>query len=244
MARTDTIDVNGDPMHVYVGVPAGAGPRPGVVVMVHGPGLDDFIRSRVESLAEHGFIALAPDLFHRQPDDGTDTRTRVGRLLDRDIVADADATIAHLLSFGEERVGRLAVLGFCMGGRHAYLLAGARPAAWSAAGVFYGGNIMEPWGDGPAPFDLTERIDCSVLGIFGADDTNPSPDDVVKVERELTRLGKSHEFHVYDDAGHAFLNFSNAERYRPEQADDAWSKLIAFFERHLGADRRVAAPSR
>ena len=241
MARMDTIEVNGEPMRVYVDVPAGGGSRPGVIVMIHGPGLDHFIQTRVESLARRGYVAVAPDLFHRQPEDGSDTMTRVGRLLDREILVDADATVAHLNDLREARVGPLAVLGFCMGGRNAYLLAGARPETWSAVGVFYGGNIMKPWGEGPAPFDLTERIACPMIGIFGADDTNPSPDDVKMIDGELTRHRKHHEFHVYDGAGHAFLNFSNVERYRPEQAGDAWPKMIASLDRHLGRDRPVAS---
>jgi len=231
----DTIQVNGQPMNVYVDVPAGGGARPGVLVMIHGPGLDHFIHAQVEDLARHGYAAAAPDLFHRQPpSDGSDMMARIGRLRDQEILADADAAIAHLKGLPDAQVGALAVLGFCMGGRHTYLLAGARPASWKAAGVFYGGNIMKPWGDGPSPFDLTDRIACPVLGLFGADDTNPSPDDVKTIDAALTEHGKPHEFHTYAGAGHAFLNFTSRERHRPEQAADAWAKMLAFLRRHLG----------
>ena len=233
MARMDTIEVSGRPMRLYIDIPAGGGARPAVVVMIHGPGLDRFIQTQVDDLAHHGFVAAAPDLFHRQPDDRSETMTRVGRLRDHEILTDADATVAYLEGLTEVQVGPLGVLGFCMGGRHAYLLAGARPDRWKAAGVFYGGNIMKAWGEGPAPFDLTDRISCPMIGVFGADDTNPSPDDVKAIDAALTRYGKPHEFHTYDGAGHAFLNFSNPERYRPAQADDAWPKLLAFFDRHL-----------
>ena len=234
MGHMGTIEVDGQPMRLYVDAPAGAGPRPGVVVMIHGPGLDRFIENQVEDLARHGYVAAAPDLFHRQPDDGTETMTRVGRLRDDEIVADADAAVAYLTGLPAVAAGSLAVLGFCMGGRHTYLLAGARPQNWKAAGVFYGGNIMKAWGDGPAPLDLTERIACPVLGLFGADDANPSPDDVKKIDARLTEHKKPHEFHTYEGAGHAFLNFSNKERYRPEQARDAWQKMLAFLGKHLG----------
>ena len=233
MARMDTVSVNGQPMNVYVDA-AGGGERPGVLVMIHGPGLDRFIQTQVEDLARHGYAAAAPDLFHRQPDDGTDMMTRIGRLRDAEIIADADAAVAHLRALADVRVGALAVLGFCMGGRNAYLLAGARPGNWKAAGVFYGGNIMKPWGDGPSPFDLTSQIACPVLGLFGADDANPSPDDVKKIDAALTAHGKPHEFHTYPGAGHAFLNFMNAERHRPAQAADAWKKLLAFLAQQLG----------
>jgi carboxymethylenebutenolidase len=72
-----------------------------------------------------------------------------------------------------------------------------------------------------------------VIGFFGRDDTNPSPADVDRIDAELTRHGKPHEFHRYDGAGHAFLNFANAERYRPDQAKDAWAKMLDFLDRHL-----------
>ena len=125
-----------------------------------------------------------------------------------------------------------------MGGRITYLLAGARPANWKVAGVFYGGNIMKPWGEGPAPFELTGQIACRTIGFFGLEDANPSPDDVKKIDAEMTRHGKPHEFHSYEGAGHAFLNFMNAERHRPKQGADAWSKMLAFLEQQPQAQGR------
>jgi carboxymethylenebutenolidase len=215
-------------MRIYSAGPEGAS---GVVVMVHGPGLDRFIEAQVDALAAHGYRAAAPDLFHRQPDDGTDTMTRVGRLLDREIIDDVDATVAQL------GLDRLAILGFCMGGRNTYLLAGARPQRWRAAGVFYGGNIMKAWGDGPSPFDRTPQIACPMIGFFGDDDTNPSPEDVRRIDAALTEHGKRHEFHTYAGAGHAFVNFTNPERHRPEAAAEAWQKMLAFLDGHLGGAR-------
>jgi carboxymethylenebutenolidase len=113
------------------------------------------------------------------------------------------------------------------------MLAGVRPENWKAAGVFYGGNIMKSWGDGPTPFSLTANIAAPVIGFFGVDDQNPSTADVHKIDAELTRFGKPHEFHMYDGAGHAFLNFMNAERYREAPAKDAWDKMLAFLGKHL-----------
>jgi carboxymethylenebutenolidase len=241
MARWDTLQVDGQPMRAYLDVPPGGGNVPGVVVIMHGPGLDGFIQHQVEDLARHGYAAIAPDLYHRQPPDGADMMTRVGRLRDHEILADADVAIAHLGRVPEARVGGLAVLGFCMGGRITYLLAGARPAAWQAAGVFYGGNIMKAWGEGPTPYELTGRIACPVIGFFGVEDANPSPEDVRKIEGELTAHGKAHEFHNYEGAGHAFLNFLNAERHRPKPAADAWEKMLDFLDQHLRRRRARAS---
>lgn len=235
MARWDTIQVERQPMRVYLDIPTGRASAPGVVVIQHGPGVDRFIEDRVEDLARHGYAAAAPDLYHRQPQDSADMMTRIGRLRDKEILADVDATLAHLRGLATPRVGDLAVLGFCMGGRVTYMLAGARPQAWKTAGVFYGGNIMKAWGDVPAPFDLTSNIACPVVGFFGAEDQNPSMADVHRIDAELTKLGKPHEFHMYEGAGHAFLNFMNAERYRETQAKDAWEKMLAFLGQHVPA---------
>ena len=234
MARWDTIQVDGQPMRVYLDTPAGKTAAPGVVVIMHGPGLDRFIEDRVENLAQHGYAAIAPDLYHRQPPDG-DMMARIGRLKDPEIVADVDATVMYFRRVKDIRVQDVGVLGFCMGGRITYMLTGALPGMWKLGGVFYGGNIMKSWGDAPTPFDLTENIACPLVGFFGKDDTNPSPADVARIDAELTRYGKPHEFHMYEGAGHAFLNFTNAERYRPAPAEDAWQKMLAFLDRHLRA---------
>src|SRR5437763_16200666 len=101
--------------------------------------------------------------------------TRMGRLRDKEILVDVDATIAHLRGLADARVGDLAVLGFCMGGRVTYMLAGARPAAWRAAGVFYGGHIVRSWGAAPTPFALTGAIGCPRTGVVGAGAGTPSP---------------------------------------------------------------------
>ena len=133
MARWDTIQVDGQPMRVYLDTPPGGGAVPGVVVIMHGPGLDRFVEDRVEDLARNGYAAIAPDLYHRQPPDG-DMMTRVGRLRDREILADADATTAHLKGLTEVRVGDA---------RRARLLHGRPhhvPAGRRAAGRLEGGR--------------------------------------------------------------------------------------------------------
>jgi len=118
-----------------------------------------------------------------------------------------------------------------MGGRVAFMMAARNPEL-KAAVVFYGGNIMVPWGEGPAPFEQTGAIGGPVLGLFGNDDGNPSPADVAKIDAELTRLGKPHQFHGYAGAGHAFMS-EGRPSYRAEAAADAWEKCVAWFRRHL-----------
>ena len=85
---------------------------------------------------------------------------------------------------------------------------------------------------GPSPFERASGIPCPMIGFFGMEDTNPSPDDVNKIDAELTRLKKWHEFHRYNNTGHAFQNFRDV-RYRERAARGLWAELLAFFTEHL-----------
>lgn len=231
-ARWDTVDVDGSPMGCYVSAPEGAGPFPSLVVIQHAGGVDEFVRAMADRFAAAGYLVVSPELYHRQdPESGEDPLTRMGRLRDAEVVADVNAAVEHTKGLAEADAGRMGITGFCMGGRVAYLMA-AHNRSLRAAVVFYGGNIMVPWGEGPAPFELSERIECPVLGLFGQEDANPSPDDVAKLDAELTRLGKAHEFHSYPGAGHAFMHFQR-ESYREEAAEDAWRRCLGWFQRYL-----------
>lgn len=231
-SRWDDVTVDGARMGCYVSAPEGGGPYPAVVVIQHAGGVDAFIQGMTDRFAAEGYVGIAPDLYHREdPNSSDDALTRMGRLRDTNIVKDVLATIEHLKSLPEVRGDRIGITGFCMGGRVAYLMAAHSPDL-KAAVVFYGGNIMVPWGEGPAPFELSERITCPVLGLFGEEDPNPSPADVAKLDAELTRLDKPHEFHSYAGAGHAFMN-QDRPSYRPEAARDAWEKCVTWFDRYL-----------
>ncbi len=231
-SRWDTIDTSDGQMRCYVSVSGEPGPHPAVIVIQHAGGVDEFIRRRSDGLAEAGFAAVAPDLYHREdPNSSDDPMTRMGRLRDANIVTDVNAAVEHASSLAEARGDRIGITGFCMGGRVAYLMA-ASNAAFRAAVVFYGGNIMVPWGPGQAPFDISAQIGCPMLGLFGEDDPNPNPADVARLDGELTSLDKSHEFHSYAGAGHAFMN-EGRPSYREDAARDAWRRCIEWFGRYL-----------
>jgi len=229
--RWDTIQQDGGDMRCYVALPS-ATPAPIVIVIQHAGGVDQFVQAMTDRIADGGFVGVAPDLYHREaPGSSDDPMTRMGRLRDRNIIADVAAAIAHAESLPEARGDRIGITGFCMGGRVAYLMATQEPRL-GAAVVFYGGNIMQPWGDGHAPFDESAKIGAPILGLFGADDGNPNPEDVRKIDAELTRLGKPHEFHSYAGAGHAFMN-EGRPSHREDAAADAWRRCLAWFEQHL-----------
>ncbi len=231
-ARWDNVSANGEQMRCYLSTPEGSGPFPAVVVIQHAGGVDDFVRGMTDRFADAGYVGIAPDLYHREhPDASDDPLTRMSRLRDAGIVHDVNAAIDHVAGLPGVRADSIGITGYCMGGRVTYLMA-AHNAHLSAAVVCWGGNIMRPWGKGSSPFDLTGQIGCPVLGLFGEDDANPSPADVAKLDAELTRLGKAHEFHSYSGAGHAFMS-EGRPSYREEAAKDAWGRCLAWFGRYL-----------
>jgi carboxymethylenebutenolidase len=234
-----TLTADATPMQVAVALPDAGGPHPGVLVAHHRGGVDDFTRSVVARLSANGFAA-APNFFHRRPtgegaDVSVDLLTDAEILADiAEILADIDATFRHLDAMPEIRTGAVAILGHCLGGRTAFLGAAAT-GFFHAAVVLYGGKIFLPRGTRPAPFELARDIACPMLGLFGADDGNPSPADVARIDAELDRFGVRHAFHSYEGAGHAFQNFAAPDRYRAAAAEDAWTRLLAFLTAELTA---------
>jgi len=233
---------NGDQGEAYLARPTHPGKFPGVVVIHHMPGWDEWITEVVRKFAHHGFAAISPHLYFRDgPGNPDDIGARVraaGGVPDDQVVGDVAGAMAFLRA-QQNHNGKIGVIGFCSGGRHAYLCA-CRIADLDAVVDCWGGNVVvddksqlnakRP----AAPIDLTEQLRAPLLGIFGNDDQNPNADQVNRTEATLKRLGKTYEFHRYDGAGHAFFNTSRSA-YRPEQAADGWEKVFAFLRKHLAA---------
>ena len=233
---TDKLTVGGSPMDMYASIPSGSGPHPAVVIAFHVGGLDEFDKKMADQLAEAGYVAVVPDLFHRFSQEVMDgpRLDRLGHLKDPDIIADMNAAVDFLTANSAVDSDRIGVTGFCMGGRIAWLMAAANPI-FKCTVPFYGGNIMGNWGPGETPFAQAASINCPMLFHFGATDGNPSPEDQVKLDAELTRLGKDHTFHTYAGAGHAFMDYTNPDRHHKEAADAAWPRTLEFFATHLKA---------
>ncbi len=229
----ETLKVDGNDMKTLVGEPDTTGRHPGVVVVMGRTGIDDALQGQVADLAANGFVSIAPDMFHREDPNAPDYDTANMRVMDVNIEMDVNVAINTLKANALVDPKRIGIVGFCMGGRICYLMA-TRNSEIKAAAVFYGGNIMKPRGDGPSPFEQTAKISCPIIGLFGLEDKNPSPADVKKIDAELTRLGKLHEFHSYTGAGHAFMGKGRSS-YREDAAKDAWPKTLDWFKKFLAA---------
>ena len=227
----EKVGVDGSNMRTYVSVPEASRKAPAIVVIQGQTGVDDF-RQFTRMIASEGFVGAAPDLYHRDPPDcKDDPPTRRMRLTDKTLIADINATIEHLKSHSAVDSARIGIVGFCMGGRAVYLMSAVNPDL-KAGVMYYGSDPFNAWGDGPSPFERTKDLHCPIMGHFGEDDKNPSPADMRRLDAEMTRLGKVHEFHSYANAAHAFANFGSPG-YREHAAKASRPRTFGFFNKHL-----------
>lgn len=229
----EKLQVDGREMQVYASVPGGTGPFPAVVIAHPVSGVAEFTQSIADRLAEAGYSGVALDLFHRITDDMVPSGSPRSTLLrDPEIVADVNATVDWLRNHPAIDGERIGMTGFCMGGRVAWLAAAANPHL-KAVAPYYPGNLWTPRDAPHSPFELSANINCPLLVHFGEIDANPSQDDMRKLDDELTRLGKPHQFYSYPGADHAFMDFAQPHRYQKEASDASWPRTLEFFAQHL-----------
>ncbi len=228
---------DGDDIDSYFARPLGPGPYPGVVVIHHMPGWDEPTKEITRTLAVRGYVAICPNLHFREGpeslDDVTAAVRAAGGVPDDRCIGDVEGAMAYLRSL-PYCSGKVGVIGYCSGGRQAYLVACNIPSL-DAAVDCYGGNVVQERTTDRmpvAPIGMTERLACPLLGLFGADDANPAPDQVARIEEELKRLGKTYEFHTYEGAGHGFFS-TDRPSYRQAVVMDGWEKVFAWFGKYL-----------
>ena len=224
----------------YLARPLGPGPFPGVVVIHHMPGYDPGSREIVRTFATNGYSSICPNLHHRYAPgapsaEAAGAAREAGGVPDSQCIGDVEAAARHLRLLATAN-GKVGVIGYCSGGRQAYVV--ACNAELDAAVDCYGARVVvdadaltpaQP----VAPIDMTPNLACPLLGLFGADDQHPSPVEVAQIEAALQANGKEYEFHTFEGAGHAFFAVDRPN-YNVAAAVDGWQKVFDFFARHLG----------
>ena len=232
---------NGDEIEAYSARALDESPRGGVVVIHHMPGYDPQTKEIARNFAYYGYNAVVPNLYWREapgasPDDAAATARANGGVPDERLVGDVAGAMEYLKGLGNSN-GKVGTIGYCSGGRQSFLAAVSLDldAAVDCYGAFIVGEIPAgmPLKVGPI-VDKTPSLSCPLLGLFGEDDSYPSPAQVAELEEALKANGKTYEFHSYPDTGHSFFSV-NRPAYRVEAANDGWEKIFAFYGKYLSA---------
>jgi carboxymethylenebutenolidase len=222
-------------METYEARPKDGAARPAIIVLMEAFGLNEHIKDVTERIAREAYVAIAPDLYHCEPErivPYSELQKAIGimnRLQDPKVMSDVGAVISHLQAQNYVKAGSIGVTGFCMGGRYTFLTAAHHNKDIKAAVAFYGGGI--PMGD-PSPLSRTGEINCPIYLFFGAKDPLIPQDEVAKVNKALMDQRKSFTMEVYPEAGHGFF-CNERQSYHAGSAKDAWEKFKSFFARHL-----------
>jgi len=233
-----TIDVNGFKMPAYRSAPAGKSDLPVVLVISEIFGVHEYIADVTHRLAQAGYMAIAPELFVRQGDPseyGELAKLQseiIAKVPDAQVMADLDATVAWASRNGGN-AQKLAITGFCWGGRITWLYAAHQPQL-KAGVAWYGRLVGNTTAQTPAhPLALASQLKAPVLGLYGAADTGIPLDTVEKMKAALAHgpgAAKSSEFVVYPEAPHAF-HADYRPSYRKAAADDGWQRMLNWFKK-------------
>ena len=229
----------GDQIRAYYSRPLSDGPHPGIVLIPHMPGWDEWCRETSRRFTQHGYAVLCPDIYCRV---GTGTPVEVakksrelGGVPDDCVMGDTKGCL-DFLKIQPQSNGKVGVIGMCSGGRHAFLAACTVDGFDCAVDCWGGGVIMKEEDLSPArpksPIDYAENLNIPLLGIFGNEDHNPDAAQVDQTEEVLKKLGKDYTFWRYDGAGHGIWYYDKP-MYLQEQAMDSFNKTLEFFDKHL-----------
>jgi carboxymethylenebutenolidase len=220
----------------YRARPQGAAAAPVVLVVQEIFGLHEYIRDVCRRLAHAGYLAVAPDLYVRHGDvtklASIDAiRPIVAKVPDAEVMRDLDAAAAWAAAEAGGDAGRLAITGFCWGGRIVWLYAAHNPKL--RAGVaWYGRLVGEAIDTTPRhPIDVAGALHAPVLGLYGGDDPGIPPDTVEKMRAALAEAGGRSRIEVFPGAPHGF-HADYRPSYRREAAEDGWRQMLAWFGEH------------
>jgi len=211
---------------------------PALVLLPDVHGISALYRELAARLATSGFHTLLLDIYSRegapQLSDTPAVQKWIEELPDARVLGDVEAAIRYLEERRDVLAGAIGIVGFCLGGQYAVMSA-CRPTGLAACVAFYGmlrhGRRTER--KLPPPLETADELRCPLLGLFGADDPLIPAADVSELRSRLTRSGKSFELHVFQGAGHAFMNDRRPAAYRAQAAAEAFDLATDFLRRSL-----------
>lgn len=216
---------NGRPYSGYL-APSATGGGPGVIVIQEWWGLVGHIKDVADRFAAAGFTALAPDFYHGATTTEPDEAGSLMMALEIDDAAKViHGAVEALLAYPATTGDRVGVVGFCMGGQLSLFAACIEPKI---------GACVDFYGIHPNVRPELAKLSSPLLGFFAEHDPYASPEAVAELDKQLTSMGKEHEFQTFAGAQHAFFNSDRPQVFHREAADRCWSKMTAFFRENLG----------
>jgi carboxymethylenebutenolidase len=225
----------------YRAMPASGGPFPVVLVVQEIFGVHEHIKDICRRLAKLGYYAIAPELYARQGDVSKMDNIReifsqvVAKVPDAQVMSDLDASVEFAKKSGKGNTAKLAITGFCWGGRIVWLYS-AHNKDLKAAAAWYGRIEAQPDQKTALqpkyPLDVVGSIEVPVLGLYGGADQGIPVSSVEKMKTALKDSNKPSEIIIYPDAPHAFYADYRPQGYRKEAAEDAWKKMLDWFKKH------------
>ena len=210
----------------YASLPLEPDPAKPALILIHEWwGLDDWIKENADRYAAQGYVVIAPDLYRGSVANNADEAHQLMRGLPEDrAMDDMEAAFAWLAARDDVDPKRIGIAGWCMGGGYALAFGTAEPRL-AGLSINYGRLITDP--------NKVARIKAPVLGIFGGQDKGIPVADVESFRTLLDEKGIENSFHVFDDAGHAFMNPNNTAGFDPDATKKAWSLMDEFFAAKL-----------
>jgi carboxymethylenebutenolidase len=229
----------GDMIDAYLARPSAPGTYPGVVVVHHMPGWDEPSIEIARKFAHNGYTAICPNLHFREgkatPDANSASVREAGGMPDDRSMGDIDGAIKFLRALRYLN-GKVGIIGYCSGGRQVYLAACTVKGIDAAVACYPGGVGAGSTGLTPRqpadPLDFTKDMTAPLLGIFGKEDRRPSPEHVAIIEAKLKELGKTYQFHSFENAGHSIFA-TNRPDYRPAAAQEGWNRIFEWYGKYL-----------
>ena len=226
---------DGKVVPAYRARPSGSGKFPTVLVVQEIFGVHEHIKDLCRRLAKSGYMAVATEMFARQGDVSKIENvqeiinTVVSKVPDSQVMSDLDSTVAWAAK-NSGSSDRLAITGFCWGGRIVWLYAAHNPKLIAGA-AWYGrlegeSNAMTP----KNPIDYSAVLKAPVIGFYGGKDTGISLESIERMRGALKVVGDYSEINVYPDAQHGF-NADYRPSYKKDDAQDAWKKMLAWFKK-------------
>jgi carboxymethylenebutenolidase len=222
----------------YYATPTGTGKFPAVIVLMEAFGLNKWCKSICDRLAQSGFAAIAPDFYRGTTyayTDGTGAVAKLKSLNDNAVMSDVGKSIDFLTGRSEINVNGIGTIGFCMGGRYAFLTNASYPTKIKAAISFYGGGIDAAPGNPLGQKSLLDRVaamQSPIMLMYGSEDQLIASEEHGRVAAALSKAKKRYILNLFPKAGHGFMS-DRRENYAPEAAAEAWLMTTGFFSQNL-----------